>query len=222
MAIKFPDSITQNNSNYITVSAVDNDVQGIYFVDTIVERDNIGLADTDLDNHRVLKAVVYVGTTPYMFDGVNVTDTEWQNAANWVQVGGTNIDFLDNIGDVNVSSASAGDVLQYDGADWVPYNPNTELVIASDSATTVDGWDFTDYDGAVYNYILHDFGTGARCGQFMIITDGTDVEFTDNSTSAIGSDSTEPELTAEISGSNVVVKVTNGDGYTFKAEVTKL
>jgi hypothetical protein len=224
MALKFPDSITQNNSNYITVSAVDNDVQGIYFVDTIAERDALGLADTVLDNHRVLKAVVYVGTVPYLFDGPNVSDAEWTDASNWVQVGGTDITDLNNILNVDATGAEDGDYLIYDGDsnEWVLYNPESEVLITTDFAFDIDTFSATDFVGAVYTYTLHDFGVGARTGQFMIVTDGTEIEFTDNTTNAIGTDVDEPELTAHLSGGNVVVRVTNGNGYTFKATVTQL
>ncbi len=224
MALKFPDSITQNNSNYITVSATDNDVQGIYFVSTFAERDALGLADTVLDNHRVLKAVVYVDTVPYLFNGPDVSDAQWSNASNWVQVGGTDLSEIGSIGDVDVAGAADGDFLIYNGdtENWVLYNPESEVLIPQDFAYDIDTFSATDFVGAVYTYTLHDFGVGARTGQFMIVTDGTEIEFTDNTTNAIGTDVDEPELTAHLSGGMVVVRVSNGNGYTFKATLTQL
>ena len=194
MALKFPDSITQNNSNYITVSASENDVQGIYFVDTFAERDALGLADTDLDNHRVLKAVVYVDTVPYLYDGPDVTDTQWADVSNWVQVGGTDISDLNNILNVDTTGADDGDFIMYNGTsnEWVLYNPESEVLIPQDFAYDIDTFSATDFVGAVYTYTLHDFGVGARTGQFMIVTDGTEIEFTDNTTNAIGTDVDEP------------------------------
>lgn len=224
MALKFPDSITQNNSNYITVSATENDVQGLYFVDTFAERDALGLADTVLDNHRVLKAVVYVDTVPYLFNGPDVSDAQWTDASNWVQVGGTDLSEIGSIGDLDVAGAEDGDFLIYNGdtENWVLYNPESEVLIPQDFAYDIDTFSATDFVGAVYTYTLHDFGVGARTGQFMIVTDGTEIEFTDNTTNAIGTDIDEPELSAHLSGGMVVVRVTNGNGYTFKATLTQL
>ena len=157
MAIKFPDSITQNNSNYITVSATDGDVQGIYFVANTTERDNIGDADVALDNHRVLGALVYVGTTPYLYQGVDISDAEWQNASNWAQTGSA-VNALDDLSDVSLTAPSGGNVLVYDGANWV--DGLTSLDNLSDVTITIpnvgdiimwDGvsWDQTSLDSAV-------------------------------------------------------------------------
>ena len=56
----------------------------------------------------------------------------------------------------------------------------------------------------------------------MVAHDDGDVTFTDTSTKHL-SDSTIPEITADISGGSTVrVRVTNGNGYTFKAFTKKL
>jgi len=93
--------------------------------------------------------------------------------------------------------------------------------LASDSATNVDTFASSSYNGAIYDYILRDTGVGARAGQFMVAHDGGLVTFTDTSTKHL-TDSTTPEITADINGANVRVRVTNGNGYTFKSFVKKL
>jgi hypothetical protein len=94
-------------------------------------------------------------------------------------------------------------------------------VIGSDAATNVDTFATSTYNGAIYDYILKDSTVGARAGQFMVAHDDGDVTFTDTSTRHL-SDSTIPEITADISGADVRVRVTNGNGYTFKSFVKKL
>jgi hypothetical protein len=94
-------------------------------------------------------------------------------------------------------------------------------VIGSDSITNVDTFATSTYNGAIYDYILKDSTVGARAGQFMVAHDDGNVTFTDTSTRHL-SDSTIPEITADISGADVRVRVTNGNGYTFKSFVKKL
>ena len=93
--------------------------------------------------------------------------------------------------------------------------------LASDSATNVDTFNSSSYNGAIYDYILKDSTVGARAGQFMVAHDDGDVTFTDTSTKHL-TDSTIPDITADIDGSDVRVRVTNGNGYTFKSFVKKL
>lgn len=83
MAIKFSDGITNNNASFITVSASNGDVQGVYFVDTIAARDALGSADSSVDNHRTTRCVVFVGTTAYVYTGADIADATWQDANNW-------------------------------------------------------------------------------------------------------------------------------------------
>ena len=94
-------------------------------------------------------------------------------------------------------------------------------VIGSDAATNVDTFATSTYNGAIYDYVLKDSTVGARAGQFMVAHDDGNVTFTDTSTRHL-SDSTIPEITADISGADVRVRVTNGNGYTFKAFTKKL
>ncbi len=99
---------------------------------------------------------------------------------------------------------------------------NVETTLATDGITNVDTFSTAAYKGAIYDYILYDAGVGARTGQFMVIQDNSVIEFTDTSTPTIGSESNIPSITADIDGSNVRVRITNGNGYTFKAFTKKL
>ena len=80
----------------------------------------------------------------------------------------------------------------------------------------------SSYNGGVYDYTLISSGVGARTGQFMVIQDNNSLDFTDISTQTIGSEDTEPEITAAINGDSLEVKVTNGSGYTFKSISKKI
>ena len=97
-----------------------------------------------------------------------------------------------------------------------------ETTLGSDSATNIDTFATATYKGATYDYILYDASVGARTGHFMVIQDNSNIEFTDTSTPTLGSESSIPSITADISGDNVRVRVTNGNGYTFKAFTKKL
>ena len=221
MAIKFPDSITQNNSNYITVSATDGDVQGIYFVDTIAERDAIGGSDYALDNHRVEGAVVYVGTEPYVYIGSGISDIEWADPLNWV-IGNAGVARLGDINNVNIMNLGVGHRLEYDGNNWVNYAPGTTVAVTGGSSFQLDAFSVNDYNGAIYSYLLLNPGNGARTGQLMIVHDNGAVEMTDNSTNTLGTATPQPEFVVAIESGDVVVRIDNANGYTFKAEVTKL
>lgn len=222
MAIKFPDSITQNNANYITVSASDGDVQGIYFVDTVAERDAIGLADISLDNHRHLSTVVFVGSAGYVYNGPSLTDVAWQDATNWISVGSGSAT-LAGLSDVDLSGGvAAGDALIYDGTNFVPANTALNVLVSTDTASSVDSFAIADYSSAIYSYSLS--GSHSRTGQvYLDYDDLGNLELTDISTNPQGTDSNPPEFQAAVSsGTHIVLQVVNGNGYSFKAQVTRL
>ena len=93
--------------------------------------------------------------------------------------------------------------------------------IGTDSITTVDTFATSTYDGAIYDYILKDTGVGARTGQYMVSHDNGSITFTDMSTKHL-TDPVIPEITADINGGNVRVRITSGNGYTFKSFTKKL
>ncbi len=95
------------------------------------------------------------------------------------------------------------------------------ITLSDDSTTNVDTFATSTYNGAIYDYVLKDNTVGARTGQFMVAHDNGSVTFTDTSTKHL-TDSTIPEITADISGADVRVRITNGNGYTFKSFVKKL
>ena len=220
MAIKFPDSITQNNANYITVSAIDGDVQGIYFVDTIAERDAIGDADVSLDNHRALGTVVFVGTSGYVYDGANLSDVTWQDAASWTPIGSSGE--LGELANVDTTTVGTGDSIVYDGTEFVSDNRGLSATVTSDTPFNVDTFAIADYSSAIYAYSIK--GSSSRAGQIMVDYDGlTTIELTDISTNPIGTDSSEPEFQAVISGgTHLALQMVNGNGYSFKAQATRI
>lgn len=220
MAIKFPDSITQNNSNYITVSAIDGDVQGIYFVDTIAERSAIGNANIALDNHRALGTVVFVGTVGYIYEGTDLTDISWADTANWITFGSSGGSF-ETLTDTDTSNLNAGDTIVFNGTELVSKDDRLEATIVSDSATNLDTFLIADYQSAVYSYSLK--GSHSRAGQIMLDYDGvSSVEITDISTNPMGTDANPPEFGVSVSGLEIVLNVVNGNGYIFKAQATRI
>lgn len=95
---------------------------------------------------------------------------------------------------------------------------NEEDTPSGDSIETIDSFSDSSFKGAVYDYTLIDSSNGyARIGNFMVISDGSSVSFTDTSAKALGGDSTEPTLTADRSGGLVRLRITNGNGYVFKS-----
>ena len=224
MAIKFPDSITQNNSNYITVDATTGDVRGLYFAADVAARNAIGLSDVALDNHRSTDCVVYTGGVPFLYTGADVSDANWTDTNNWTQVGGTDITSISNIGDVDTTGAAAGDVLQWNGTTWVPVPLTSDVIettINTDAGFTIDTYPIADNPSAIYSYMLINDTVGSRTGQFMVIANDGEIQFTDVSTLSTGSD-TEPSLSAAIIGADVWIVVGNADGYTFKATANRL
>lgn len=89
--------------------------------------------------------------------------------------------------------------------------------ISSDTNTNVDTFSTSVYKGGFYDYTLMS-SAGARIGQFMVLSGSSNLTFTDTSAPAIGGDPVEPSLSASFSGANLIsVRITNGNGYTFKA-----
>lgn len=93
--------------------------------------------------------------------------------------------------------------------------------VGDDAATVVDTYSRASYNGAIYDYILYDVSVGVRAGQFMVADDGSNVTYTDTSTRHT-LDPVPPSIAANINGSNMEIKITNGNGYKFKAFVKKL
>ena len=89
--------------------------------------------------------------------------------------------------------------------------------INSDADSNVNTFSTSVYKGGFYDYTLMS-SAGARIGQFMVLSGSSNLTFTDTSAPAIGGDPVEPSLSASFSGPNLIsVRITNGNGYTFKA-----
>jgi hypothetical protein len=98
------------------------------------------------------------------------------------------------------------------------------VIVNSDDATELDNFSTDTYNNVIYDYgIRHQApGTGARTGQFYIVHDDDTLEYTDTSTPSLHSDSSEPYISASISGNTVTVYMVDGNGYIFKAFAKKL
>ena len=127
-----------------------------------------------------------------------------------------------DIADLNdvSGSASEGDVLIYTSSVWTPtaaaiYVRNSKTVATNAADTLITENTVSSYGAVTVEYSISD-GTNMRIGQLMAITNQSTTEITDISTSQIGSDATEPTFTCTTSGSNIVIKIVNGSGYTVK------
>ena len=165
--------------------------------------------------------MVFVGTTAYVYDGANLTDTEWTDTNNWTPLGAAGTT-LAGLSDVNTTSLNAGDHLVYDGTDFISSKSRLDVTISSDAATNVDSFPVADYVGATYSYNLR--GSSSRTGMVMVDYDGTTgIELTDLSTNPQGTESTHPEFIAILSGgTHIALQVVNGNGYSFKAQATRV
>ena len=124
-------------------------------------------------------------------------------------------------GDLSVSGEVSSSTIVASG-DITTHTVSTiSSTIDSDNVRTVDTFATSTYNGAIYDYILISTGVGARTGQFIISQDNNAIEFTDLSTKHLA-DPVIPEITADINSGNVRVRVTKGNGYTFKAFAKKL
>jgi hypothetical protein len=85
MAIKFGDSLENQNADYPIVNAFANNVKGIIF--------NAGLpGNADFPEKREIGALL-IDTTAnnlYVYNGADTTDGNWGNSANWEQQSGDN------------------------------------------------------------------------------------------------------------------------------------
>lgn len=133
---------------------------------------------------------------------------------------------IDDLSDVVITSASTGQQLKYNGTNWVNFTSKFDeeqaaTTVASDAATDVYTQSAPSGGAFHMDYSITN-GTSARTGTVMVITDGTDVEMTDFATGKIGTEASEPEFSAVISGSNVVVRITDGSGYTVNKLIRRL
>lgn len=136
------------------------------------------------------------------------------NGTNWVDA---NLD-LEDLGNVNTTGVAQGDYLMWNGSQWVDHTPrvqDTATVINSDSASYVYSTAIaSSYAGLKIDYVLKDaVSTNIRIGTIYACTDDTNVEMTDVSTNWLGSESTIPTFSAVKNGSDLEVRITNGNGY---------
>jgi len=101
---------------------------------------------------------------------------------------------------------------------------SVDKILTSDLPRPVDSFSTSNFNHATYDYgIRHQSpGLGSRTGQFYVTHDDGSVTFTDTSTRTLGSDTSEPILSASLSGNVISVSIENGNGYIFKALAKKL
>jgi hypothetical protein len=130
-----------------------------------------------------------------------------------------------NIQLTNIPAGSETTFLTVDGSGNVKTTTSIQFVqqtITDNAIILVDSFAANTFNGAIYDYVLLDAGVGCRTGQFFVTQDNALIDFTDISTKDVGNDAIKPLLSAALVASDVVVSVTNGSGYTFKAIVKKL
>lgn len=126
----------------------------------------------------------------------------------------------DDLSDVAVSGATTGQQAKYNGTNWVNFTSKfdeeqADTSVASDASTAVYTQAAPSGGSFHMDYFIGN-GTSARTGTVMVVTDGTNVEMTDFATGKIGTEASEPEFSAAMVSTNVVVSVTDGSGYTVK------
>lgn len=131
-------------------------------------------------------------------------------------IAATDVEDLNNV----TGTANEGDVLVYTSSVWTPtalavYTRSSKTVATNAADTLITENTVSSYGAVTVEYSISD-GTNMRIGQLMAITNQSTTEITDISTSQIGSDATEPTFTCTTSGSNIVIKIVNGSGYTVK------
>ena len=128
----------------------------------------------------------------------------------------------------NITFFNFGDATNFEVPDFIASASfeiaTLNVIVNSDNATELDNFSTDTYNNVIYDYgIRHQApGTGARTGQFYIVHDDDTLEYTDTSTPSLHGDSSEPYISASISGNTVTVQMVNGNGYIFRAFAKKL
>ena len=219
--------------SFTNITASNLDISGDVDVDGTLEADAITVGGTALSSVIAGTTVVLAATA------VNATNAKVTNdtgdaehpivfiddtspdGGNESLKGNTNITVNPANAALTLAEITASGNISSSGEIETNTISTVTTTLASDAITNVDTFATSTYNGAIYDYILKDNTVGARAGQFMVAHDDGDVTFTDTSTKHL-SDSTIPEITADINSGNVRVRVTNGNGYTFKSFVKKL
>lgn len=139
-------------------------------------------------------------------------------ATNISDLANTSITQLDEVSSVGTT----GQILVSDGTNLVAttfteWKENSQTLATDAASDIITAESLVGSYGAItLHYSLSD-GTNMRMGTLMVITDGSTVELTDISTNQIGNEADEPAFSATTSGSNLAIKVTDGNGYTVKS-----
>ena len=171
---------------------------------------NAGGADLGYGTSRVSvggpTTIIDAGTDVIRFRSNKIVSTQS------LIIGTTNINdtpsaTLDIEGDLQIKSAN------------ISYQENTD--VDSASAETVATVTHASYDAAFFDYVIKN-GTNLRAGTVMAVHDGTNVEYTDNSTKDIGITSG-VTFSVDISGADLRLRATTtSDNWTIKTLVRTL
>jgi len=94
---EFPDLLINPNPNAPTLDASANQVRGINFFDTIADRDALDATVRTLGALAVIKDVDEL----YQYTGATLSDTDWQDAANWLGIGSAGGGGVQNLNNLN-------------------------------------------------------------------------------------------------------------------------
>ena len=94
---EFPDLLINPNPNAPTLDASANQVRGINFFGTIADRDALDATVRTLGALAVIKDVDEL----YQYTGATLSDTDWQDAANWVGIGSSGGAGVQNLNNLN-------------------------------------------------------------------------------------------------------------------------
>ena len=198
-------------------------------VDTLVQATNLGeLNDVNFGTLTANDIIYWDGSewVNSSLSGLGIAEDGHTHTASDITDFDTEVDnqiaaaVWDDLSDVAVSGATAGQQAKYNGTNWVNFTSKfdeeqSDTSVASDASTSVYTQAAPSGGSFHMDYFIGN-GTSARTGTVMVVTDGTNVEMTDFATGKIGTEASEPEFSAAMVSTNVVVSVTDGSGYTVK------
>lgn len=163
---EFPDLLINPNPNAPTLDASANQVRGINFFDAIADRDALDATVRTLGALAVIKDVDEL----YQYTGATLSDTDWQDAANWLGIGSSGAAGVQNLNNLN------GNVSLVEGTNVtldVLTGTNEIQINASGGGGSTDGIDVSfvvrdtayvnigDHEGTVLNNNTNRTGAGS-------------------------------------------------------------
>lgn len=177
---EFPDLLINPNPNAPTLDASANQVRGINFFDAIADRDALDATVRTLGALAVIKDVDEL----YQYTGATLSDTDWQDAANWLGIGAAGGGGVQNLNNLN------GNVSLVEGTNVTldVLTGTNEIQINASGGGSTDGIDVSfivrdtayanigDHEGTVLNNNTNRTGAGS-----IAYWTGTQYNYTDAS-----------------------------------------